>query len=182
MHLIYLAVGIEWIDGMVFVSNASVAARFELAFQTNTVSCIIGIIPTEFQTTRFNWIKPRPTRNQLTSTCLSTPFLIPFRIINLSPSINRRQRHRLHQNSLPSSSFSSVQSNLERIFFNDTIHTHTHYSKKLSSNPWISDKEQVPILRSTSTSSNLNENPLLETLHRGKRSYIKVNPLRLVRT
>lgn len=136
----------------------------------------------EFQTTRFNWIKPRPTRNQLTSTCLSTPFLIPFRIINLSPSINRRQRHRLHQNSLPSSSFSSVQSNLERIFFNDTIHTHTHYSKKLSSNPWISDKEQVPILRSTSTSSNLNENPLLETLHRGKRSYIKVNPLRLVRT
>lgn len=47
MHLIYLAVGIEWIDGMVFVSNASVAARFELAFQTNTVSCIIGIIPTD---------------------------------------------------------------------------------------------------------------------------------------
>lgn len=91
MHLIYLAVGIEWIDGMVFVSNASVAARFELAFQTNTVSCIIGIIPTEFQTTRFNWIKPRPTRNQLTSTRLSTPFLIPFRIINLSPSINRRR-------------------------------------------------------------------------------------------
>ena len=45
----------------------------------------------EFQTTRFNWIKPRPTRNQLTSTRLSTPFLIPFRIINLSPSINRRR-------------------------------------------------------------------------------------------
>lgn len=44
MHVIYLVVGIEWIDGMVFVSNASVAARFELAFQTNTVPCI-GIIP-----------------------------------------------------------------------------------------------------------------------------------------
>lgn len=183
MHLIYLAVGIEWIDGMVFVSNASVAARFELAFQTNTVSCIIGIIPTEFQTTRFNWIKPRPTRNQLTSTRLSTPFLIPFRIINLSPSINRRRFAIVCTKILYlSSPSSSVQSNLERIFFNDTIHTHTHYSKKLSSNPWISDKEQVPILRSTSTSSNLNENPLLETLHRGKRSYIKVNPLRLVRT
>lgn len=65
MHVIYLVVGIEWIDGMVFVSNASVAARFELAFQTNTVSCI-GIIPSPnvFQTTHF---KLSSSNSKLTS-------------------------------------------------------------------------------------------------------------------
>lgn len=145
MHVIYPVVGIEWIDGMVFVSNASVAGCAFRACIPNKYRVMhwcysFSDQPTNFKQRSFQ-IKPRfATKlfffNFILHRSFETinlffftfffPFFLPYII---QPSENFSQQH-VHVS--PS---------------------HPHYSKKLSSNPWISDKERVPILRSSSISS-----------------------------